>query len=188
MRLFLAIELPQPVQDHLASVQRLLQPQLDRASMTRDHALHVTLRFLGEADPAQIDPICESLTAASGGGGGPVELSATHGECFPDRGSVRIIAAGFGGDLKRVKALHAAVEQRCVFLGFRREDRPYRPHVTLARARPVLPPATRKLVSELSAPVWPGPTFMAERFVLFQSRLTPQGSQYTKLHEFPLGA
>ena len=98
MRLFIAIELPQPVKDHLASIQRQLEPHLDRASMTRDHALHVTL----------------------------------------------------------------------------------------TRARPVLPPATRKLVSDLTAPVWPGPTLTAERFILFQSRLTPQGSQYTKLHEFPL--
>ena len=183
MRLFVAIELPQSAKDHLASIQRLLEPHLERASMTRDHALHVTLKFLGEADPSQLDPICESLSAV---GGSTVELSATHGECFPERGSVRIIAAGFGGDLKRLKALHAAVEQRCVFLGFRREDRPYRPHVTLARARPVLPPATRKLVSDLTAPAWPGPTFVAGRFVLFQSRLTPKGSQYTKLHEFPL--
>jgi 2'-5' RNA ligase len=184
MRLFIAIELPQRVKDHLTLIQRLLEPDLDCASMTRDHALHVTLKFLGEADPSQLDPIRESLSAIAAG---PVELFGAHGECFPERGSVRIVAAGFGGDLNRLKALHAAVEQRCVFLGFRREDRPYRPHVTLARARPVLPPTTRQLVTELTAPAWPGPTFTAERFVLFQSRLTPQGSQYTKLHEFPLG-
>ena len=183
MRLFFAIELPQPVKDHLATVQATLAPHLGTASLTRDHAMHVTLKFLGEADPSQLDSIRESLAAVTGG---PVELSATHAECFPERGPVRILAAGFGGDIKRLKALHAAVEQRSVYLGFRREDRPYRAHVTLARARPVLPPATRKLVSDLTAPTWPGPTFVAERFVLFQSRLTPQGSQYTKLHEFPL--
>ncbi len=185
MRLFLAIELPQVVKDHLASVQGTLAPHVGTASMTRDHALHVTLKFLGEADPSQLDPIRESLAAVSGG---PLEVAATHAECFPERGSVRIIAAGFGGDLKRLKALNAAVEQRCVFLGFQRENRPYRAHVTLVRARPVLPPATRTLVSDLTTPLWPGPTFTAEAFVLFQSRLTPQGSQYTKLHEFPLGS
>ncbi|HEV2292387.1 MAG TPA: RNA 2',3'-cyclic phosphodiesterase [Tepidisphaeraceae bacterium] len=183
MRLFLAIELPREVKEHLAALQRVLEPQLGSASITRDHALHATLKFLGEVDPSQLEPITESLAAVSGGA---IELTVAHAECFPERGSVRIVAAGFGGDLKRLKALHGAIEQRAVYLGFRREDRPYRAHVTLARARPVLPPATRKIVSDLTAPLWPGPTFTAGAFVLFQSRLTPQGSQYTKLHEFPL--
>ena len=183
MRLFLAIELPREVKEHLQSIQRTLEPNLDRAAMTREHALHITLKFLGEADPSQLEPIRHSLAAVSGGA---VEMTATHAECFPERGPVRIIAAAFGGDVKRLRALHGAVEQRCMFLGFRREDRPFRPHVTLARARPILPPSTRKLVSELTAPAWPGPTFSAGAFVLFQSRLTSQGSQYTKLHEFPL--
>jgi 2'-5' RNA ligase len=185
MRLFIAIELPPDVRDHLRYVQDVLEPNLDRAVLTRDAALHITIKFLGETDPSQIDRIRESLAAVNGG---PVELRATHAECFPERGSVRIIAAGFGGDLKRLKAVHDAIEQRCLYLGFRREERAYRAHVTLVRARPVLPPSTRKLVSDLTAPLWPGPTFTAGSFVLFQSRLTPQGSQYTKLHEFPLSA
>ena len=183
MRLFLAIELPQAVKEHLVSVQSILQPHLGNASITRDQGLHVTLKFLGETDPSQFEAIKESLAVV---GGGPVELAATHAACFPERGTVRIVAAVLGGDLKRLKALHGAVEQRCTYLGFRREDRPYRAHVTLARARPVLPPVTRKLVTDLTVPLWPGPTFHAGSFVLFQSRLTPQGSQYTKLHEFSL--
>ena len=184
MRLFLAIELPPEVREHLRSVQEVLQPHLERASMTRDHALHLTLKFLGETDPSQLEAIRESLSAVSGG---PMDLQAVHAECFPERGAVRIVAAGFGGDVKRLKAVHDAVEQRGVYLGFRREDRAFRPHVTLARARPVLPPAVRKLVGDLTTPLWPGPTFTCGAFALFQSRLTPQGSQYTKLHEFPLG-
>jgi 2'-5' RNA ligase len=183
MRLFLAIELPAEVKEHLGRVQAALAPQLAAAAMTREHALHVTLKFLGEVDPSRLDAIAESIAAVKGG---PIDLAAAHAECFPERGPVRIIAAGFGGDFKRLRAVHDRIEQRCLRLGFRREDRPYRPHVTLARARPVLPPATRRLVSDLTAPLWPGPTFTAGAFVLFQSRLTPQGSQYAKLHEFAL--
>ena len=153
--------------------------------MTRDIALHLTVKFLGETDPSKLDLIIESLTAVGGGG---IELAATHAECFPDRGAVRIVAAGFGGDLKRLKGAHEAIEQRCLRLGFRREERAYRAHVTLARAQPVLPPFARRSVIDLTAPLWPGPTFTAGSFVLFQSRLTPQGSQYTKLHEFALDA
>ena len=183
MRLFLAIELPNDVREHLQRVQQLMARALERASLTRDAALHITVKFLGEADPSKLDAIVESLTAV---GGGSVELTATHAECFPNRGTVRIVAAGFGGDIKRLAGIHDAIEQRCIRLGFRREERPYQAHVTLARARPVLPPSPRRSVTDLTAPLWPGPTFTAGAFVLFQSRLTPQGSRYTRLHEFPL--
>jgi len=183
MRLFLAIELPAEVREHLTRVQEAMVPAVERAAITRDAALHITVKFLGETDPSKLDAIGESLAAV---GGGAVELKATHVECFPERGSVRIVAAGFGGDTKRLKGIQEAIEQRSVHLGFRREDRAYKAHVTLARARPVLPPATRQSVTDLTAPLWPGPTFSAGGFVLFQSRLTPQGSQYTKLREFPL--
>ncbi|MGB7160389.1 MAG: RNA 2',3'-cyclic phosphodiesterase [Tepidisphaeraceae bacterium] len=183
MRLFLAIELPTEARQHLQQIQQALEPNLGSAAMTRENGLHVTIKFLGEADPSQLEPLEQSLSAVAGGA---VELTAASVECFPERGPVRIIAAGFHGDMKRLGALHDAIEQRCLRLGFRREDRPYRAHVTLARARPILPPATRRLVTDLTAPLWPGPTFNAERVVLFQSRLTPQGSQYTKLHDFPL--
>jgi 2'-5' RNA ligase len=185
MRLFLAIELPAEVREHLQRVQQALAPALEGATLTRDTALHITVKFLGETDPSKLDAIIESLTTV---GGGAIELTATHAECFPDRGSVRIVATGFGGDLKRLKGVHDAIEQRCLRLGFRREERAYKAHVTLARARPVLPPSTRRSVTDLTAPLWPGPTFTAGAFVLFQSRLTPQGSQYTKLHEFALEA
>jgi 2'-5' RNA ligase len=185
MRLFLAIELPAGVREHLARVQEAMAPALERAAITRDAALHITVKFLGETDAPKLDAIAESLAAV---GGGVVELAATHVECFPERGTVRIVAAGFGGDIKRLKGIHEAIEQRCVRLGFRREQRPYKAHVTLARARPVLPPATRRSVTDLTAPLWPGPTFSAGGIVLFQSRLTSQGSQYTKLREFPLNS
>jgi len=185
MRLFLAIELPPDVRAHLRSVQEVLEPHLGSAAITRDAGLHVTLKFLGEADPSQLEPIETSLAAV---GGGPIELSAVGVACFPERGSVRIVAASFGGNVKRLKAVHDAVEQRCSYLGFRREERAYRAHVTLVRARPVLPPSIRKLAHDLMAPLWPGPTFTAEAFALFQSRLMPEGSQYMKLHEFPLAS
>jgi 2'-5' RNA ligase len=185
MRLFLAIELPVVVREHLHIVQMALAPQLDaRVSLTRDPAMHVTLRFIGEANPSQLQPILESLATVRGG---PLGLRANGVACFPDRGAVRIIAATFDGDVKRLNAIHAAIDQRCAYLRFRREDRPFKAHVTLARARPVLPPATRQRVTDLTASLWPGPPMTVGAFALLQSRLTPGGSQYTKLRAFSLG-
>ncbi|HTL31352.1 MAG TPA: 2'-5' RNA ligase family protein [Tepidisphaeraceae bacterium] len=107
-------------------------------------------------------------------------------DCFPNRGSVRIVAAIFGGSDTALAGVHAAVEQRCQYLGFEREQRKYTPHATIARARPILPPATRELVRRQTQSMVPGPTFAVSEFVLMQSLLKPTGSQYIPLAHFTL--
>jgi 2'-5' RNA ligase len=82
-------------------------------------------------------------------------------------------------------AVHAAIEQRCRFLGFERETRAYRPHVTLARARPTLAAAVRPQLPKATPTLWPGPAFMASEFVLVQSTLKPPGAEYTTIARFP---
>ena len=184
MRLFIAIELPDAVREHLTRVQEALKPRLDRVSFTRPANLHVTLKFLGEVEPKRLDPLTESLGKVRAGG--PVDLVADHGECFPPRGPVRIVAAGMGGSVDTLRAVHDAIEQRCKFIGFDREGRAYRPHVTLARARLPLKPSERDVIAVATEMLWPGPRFDVEHFSLVESRLRPGGSEYTTVARFPL--
>ena len=76
-------------------------------------------------------------------------------DCLPPRGPVRVIAAGVGGDLPALGAIHAAIEEACHPLGFRREQRSFRPHVTLARAKPFGPKWPRESLNEGLS--WRGP-------------------------------
>jgi len=182
VRLFIAIELPDDVREHLVQLRDRLKAQIAGAWYTRDQNLHVTLKFLGEVDERRSSELIESLSKVRIGGA--IQASADKIECFPDRGPLRIVAAGFGGDLDAFAALHRAIEQRCQHLGFERETRKYRPHVTLARARPTLPSSVRKIAAETAASMLPGPAFAVQEFALVQSRLKPQGAEYQTIQRF----
>src|SRR6266550_2352900 len=118
MRLFLAIELPDDVREHLVRVQEALATVMPEVAMTRAENLHVTLKFLGEVDDRGTVSLCESLAKIRGAA---MELSARGVECYPKRGPIRIIAAGMDGSLVALRGLHQAIEQRCQFLGFEKE-------------------------------------------------------------------
>ena len=184
MRLFLAIELPDDVRAHLLKVRQTLESSLPKVSYTRGENLHLTLKFLGDLEPKRVDAITESLAHVASP---KLDLFAHTIECFPNRGPIKVITAALDGSLPPLRVLVASIEQRCKFLGFDKEQRAYRPHVTIARARPALSPKFRLEIEELTASQWPGPTFSAGEFVLMDSQLHPQGSIYKPLARFGLG-
>jgi 2'-5' RNA ligase len=183
MRMFLAIELPDEVRKHLVGVQEKIVAELPDVSITKPENLHITLKFLGEVDEKRQAELCESLRKVTAG---PIELTADRLVCFPPRGPFRIIAAAMSGSDRALSALHAAIEQRCRYLGFEKETRKYQPHVTLARARRPVNPAGCRAGEDATAECWPGPTFKLPEFVLMISRLHPQGSQYSVAQRFML--
>ena len=185
MRLFLAIELPDDVRSHLLEARKRLEAGLPKISYTKGENLHVTLKFLGDVDPKRVTAITESLATIK-----PprIELRATGIECFPNRGPVRIVTAALDGTIPPLRALVESIEQRCKFLGFEREQRAYKPHVTIGRARPVLSAKFRQLASDATLGLWPGPTFEPREFVLMDSQLSSEGSKYTAVEHFPIGA
>ena len=185
MRLFLAIELPDDVRSHLLEARKRLETGLPKISYTKGENLHVTFKFLGDVDPKRVGAITESLAMIK-----PprIELRATGIECFPNRGPVRIVTAGLDGTIPPLRALVESIEQRCKFLGFEKEQRAYRPHVTIGRARPVLSAKFRQLASDATLGLWPGPPFQPREFVLMDSQLSNEGSKYTAVEHFPIGA
>jgi 2'-5' RNA ligase len=185
MRCFLAIELSDAARQHLARAQEVIRGEVPKGSYPRDENLHVTLKFLGNADDRQVGLLCESLRHVKLDG--DLTLRANALACFPPRGEGRIVVASMGGSEGLVGALHQALEQRCRKLGFEAEHRRYHPHVTLARVRPGIALAARERLTERVAHLWPGPQFDVTEFVLFESQLHPQGSRYLKLARFDFG-
>ena len=184
MRLFLAIELSDDVRSHLLVARRRLETGLPKIAYTKPENLHVTLKFLGDVEPKRVDAITESLGKIATQ---RIELHATGIECFPARGPIRVVTAALSGDgVAPLRALVDAIEQRMKFLGFDREQRAYKPHVTLARARPVLSAKFRQLASDATVDLWPGPSFSPAEFVLMDSQLSPQGSKYSAVARFAI--
>ena len=183
MRLFLAIELPDDVRSHLLVARQRLETGLPKIAYTKPQNLHLTLKFLGDVERKRVDAITESLSKIATQ---RIELHAAGVDCFPARGPVRIVTAAMNGTVPPLRALVDAIEQRCRFLGFEREQRAYKPHVTLGRARPVLSAKFRQLASDATVDLWPGPSFTPLEFVLMESQLNPEGSVYTPVARFAI--
>ena len=98
------------------------------------------------------------------------------------------MTAALEGKLAPLRRLVEGIEQRCKFLGFEKEQRAYRPHVTIGRARPVLPARFRHEMDEATRELFPGPAFAPGEFVLMESTLSPEGSKYVSAARFPIGA
>jgi 2'-5' RNA ligase len=174
MRLFLAIELPVEVKTALSSIRR---PPLADLRWIAPEQLHITLKFLGEVPDADVPQLLETLAAVPTPS--PLSLRVSGLAMFPERGRVRIVAADVADDAGGIVKLAESLEAACESLGFTREGRPYRAHVTLARAKM---PVRRELV-KVDVPAM---SFTEKQFVLMQSKLSSKGPTYTVAARFPL--
>jgi 2'-5' RNA ligase len=178
VRAFVALELPAWVGEAIADLQARLRPRLGSVRLVRPEGAHLTLRFLGPASPGEVEALREPLARAAGACP-PCEARVAGLGTFPERGSPRVLWLGLEVP-DAVLALQAGCERAAVAAGFAGEDRAFRPHLTLGRwrerdRRPDLPPADLGLAR-------------VDTLVLFRSDLRPEGSLYTPLARFPLGA
>lgn len=122
MRLFVSLRPPAAVTAHLAAAAAGLR--------TTDVAQwHITLAFLGEVpDPQPVAAELASLTHP------PFDLQLQGSGTFRSQGG--LVYAGVTGDVDALHRLAADVQAACRRAGLRLEDRPYRPHLTVARRSP----------------------------------------------------
>lgn len=183
MRLFTAIDLPSPV---LLRLERLLSA-LRREALVKWSPLdnlHITTKFIGDWPESRLDELsaalgCLTLTA-------PLTVELRSLGWFPNERSPRVLYLA----VERCPALEelAARTSECLErLGLPKEERPYAPHLTLARVKNPVPLTRLKhRVAELEhATVG---AFTVYRHSLFRSDPGSNASVYRKLKEFPLMA
>lgn len=181
MRAFIAIDLPEQVRAALRREQTAFRAICPDGRWTRPEGIHLTLKFLGEISDDQVKQVTEGLKSLAQF----EEFSAeTKGfGFFPDSRRPRVFWAGIQAP-PALSELVDRVEASLEKLGFAREERPYNPHLTLARFKIPRPqPALQAAVGpkkDLSLGV-----FRVPEFFLFESRLAPQGADYRKVARFP---
>lgn len=184
MRLFVALEVPQSVRGALASLMAKLRPLAPAARWVRPENIHVTLKFIGAAPPAQLRPICDALAEVHLSA--PLRISFPGLGFFPDDRRPRVFWAGIHAD-NGLAALAASIEGALEPLGIARESRDFKPHLTLARfPEPHPAPKLAEAVASLRDVEF-GDSVSAE-FHLFESRLKPGGAEYARLATFPVPA
>jgi RNA 2',3'-cyclic 3'-phosphodiesterase len=181
MRLFVALDLPAEVCDALERAVHGLKAHVSEARWSKREALHLTLKFLGNAD----DKILPQITAALAQihSSEPVALAMRGVGFFPDEKRPRVMYCGVEAS-PNLPELAASIETILEPLGFALETREYVPHITLARLN------SGRGLSKLIAAAAPLTSYdfgtgRANEFHLYQSVLKPLGSEYKKLATFP---
>jgi 2'-5' RNA ligase len=188
VRLFLAVDPDEAARARLEA----LRADLERAAGEAAAALrwvtasvaHITLHFLGEVESAAADRLVSALEVAVPAA--PFEVALGAPEVFPASGPPRVVwlPAERGG--AELAALHGVLGGRLREAGLVVEQRPFTPHLTLARVRDQR--RARPLAARFRD-LHPAPIhWRVDRATLFQSDLSGRSPQYRALHVIGLGS
>jgi 2'-5' RNA ligase len=175
------LDLPGEVVSNLEDLLRRLKPAA-RIPWSPPANLHVTTKFIGEWPEERLPELKGALAEVPRAGAIPIEIRGVG--FFPNPHSPRVFWAAVHAPAA-LAGLARAIDERLGALGVARESRPFSPHLTLARIKEPVPLAGL-LQSVAALPSLEFGAFAADRFHLYQSRLQPGGSVYTKLSDFPL--
>jgi len=194
MRIFIGIDLDPEIRAGIARFLDGVRGFAPDVRWVRPESLHLTLKFIGEQKPDRVEAIQERLQGAEGAA---VEIRFAGYGFFPTAKAPRVFWIGIDAS-PGLAELAANIEAAVAELGIPREDRPFSPHLTLARGGggsgsprwrkgdgPSLTfTVLEKRLAAMSALDFG--TMTAREFYLYQSQLSPGGSKYSKLERFPL--
>jgi 2'-5' RNA ligase len=188
-RLFVAVPLAETLRAAVADIVeeiRAREPAQRGVRWVRLDGLHITLRFLGPTPADRLELLAASLSTAAAQSA-PVTVTIGGAGAFPPTGRPRTIFLGLRSGVDELAALNRHLDDALAAAGWDREQRPFRAHLTLARADgvragPATAAALRSAAADLAleSPV--------DRLLLFES-ITGEGrARYVVRAEAPLGA
>lgn len=197
MRLFVAFDIEEEIRQKIMCFMESLRDFAAEVRWIRVDSLHITLKFIGEQREEALPSIQQTLHAVHSAG---IEINFRGFGFFPTAKSARVFWAGVEAG-PELASLASKVDVALSHLNIPKEEHGYRPHLTLARGgshrrgsgtphqlKTDAPSRSFQRLQEKLASM-PDPEFgtmTAQEFFLYQSRLTPQGSRYSRLAAFPL--
>jgi 2'-5' RNA ligase len=182
MRQFLALSIGEDARRAIAALQAELEPRCAGWRWIPAANVHLTLRFLGDVDPED-DPGHRAAWREAARSSPPVRFDLGGIGVFPSVRRARVLWVGVrdATPAPGLAGLAGALEAAARVEGFDPEERGFRPHLTVARARR----GRRVSVPPDDAGVEPVHVEVPE-LVLYRSDLDPSGARYTELERFPL--
>jgi 2'-5' RNA ligase len=181
MRVFIAIDLPESIQAALGRQQATFRAACPDARWTRPEGIHLTLKFLGEIPDDKVRQVTEVLTSLAPFE--PFSIEVKGFGFFPDARRPRVFWVGLEAP-PALGELARRAEECMERLGFAREDRPFTPHLTLARFKVPRPQLALQALLERHRELTMG-CYEVSEFFLYESRLSPHGAEYRKVARFP---
>ena len=185
IRCFVAIEIPEPIQELLKPIQTRLQSKIRRASWTKPGNFHLTLKFLGDVQPEAMEVVGEAIQKVVDAQT-PFSIELGGVGAFPNFNRPRVLWVGIKkGDLI-VSRLAKSVNFELKHLGFPIDNR-FHPHLTLARIRHPMNLEPLQNVLRQYNTIDTAIVHVNE-ITLMQSQLHPNGAVYTPLSLYHFSA
>src|SRR3974390_1929981 len=194
MRLFIALDIDDAIRERIARFLDGVRGFAPDARWVQPESLHITLKFIGEQKADHVEAIRQRLRGVEGGA---AEIRFAGFGFFPTANAPRLFWLGIQAS-PQLAELAASVDAATADLGIPREDRAFSPHLTLARGsggsgsprrhKGDGPNTTFSVMQKRLTAMGPLDfgTMTAHEFYLYESRLSPSGSKYTKLERFLL--
>lgn len=185
LRTFLAVPLSEEIRERLVGLQERLGAAVEGVRWVEEANLHVTMVFLGDVVAEEIPAVCRAAQEAAVKMG-RFAIGVKGLGCFPHARRPRIVWAGVSAGAEGLKALYEQLTDRLEVLGFRREGRPYTPHVTIGRVKGESAGAGLAKALEAHGEFAAG-EMMVDEVIVYSSEMTRQGSRYQVLGRARLG-
>ncbi|HLG38521.1 MAG TPA: RNA 2',3'-cyclic phosphodiesterase [Chitinophagaceae bacterium] len=182
IRTFIAIPLTPEIRNMITPIQDRLKKLDCNISWVKPENIHLTLKFLGDVKMKKIDTIkqvLENLFQSTR----PIPMKLSKIGAFPDINHPRILWVGLNDGGRQITHLVSLIEDECGKIGFKKEEKPFNPHITIGRIRS--PKNLHLLAEAISNFAIPDHlTQLSQTIILYQSTLTSQGPVYEILKDF----
>jgi len=186
IRAFIGIRLPENMISFFREIQDGIKAQGLNLKLVRPENIHITLKFLGYIDKSAVREIGYAMEE-SGHRNSPIILNAKGLGCFPTIRKPRILWVGLGKQIEKLKTIQKNLDQKLETLGFPKENRTFKGHLTIGRVKKKIDTAALGAAIETFKNI-ESEDFIVDRIILFQSTLKSSGPVYEALETKPIGS
>ena len=185
MRLFVAVNLKDDERKKLHKAAAPLRKSGMPVRWAEPAALHMTLKFLGEVRPQNVDAVMHAVSAVATKAV-PHDVKLGGFGAFPTIRRPRVIWAGAEAK-PELRSLKHDLEWELAALGFERELRAFQPHITLGRADEEAEAGMFRDLETLIGDINYKSKIPIRQVDLMSSKLTAEGARYEILGSVPIG-
>lgn len=174
MRVFIGIELHQHIKEYLFTTQRIIKSGTIKGDFTRMENFHLTLKYIGHVNEEEIEDLEDAI-----------DLVCDHTKAFTitingigsfDKKTSSIVWVGIASGRQELKHLFQRIDKETVKLGFLKEERRYRPHITLGKKIVFSPFSRTEFIPPYEEPV------QVKKITLFHSDRIDGVLTYTPIY------
>ncbi len=187
LRAFIAIEIPLALREAIGRATAPLQRGIGSSvRWVPTENMHLTLKFLGDVSPANVEMLSQMLRAEAGLFH-CFDLDLSGIGSFPNRKRPRVIFIGIHAP-PMLEALQRGIESASRRLGYESEERGFSPHLTIGRVKQNVTATEQQSIRRAleETRIDSLGSARVDSVHLYKSDLKPAGSVYTRLYSAPL--